>query len=298
MAKERFDIKQHVTDTIIEQIEAGTPPWRKPWTGDGGVASLPLRHNGEPYRGVNVLMLWATSMVRGYNSARWMTFKQALELGGCVRKGSKSTKSVFYGSVERDDDNADVDEGNKRRVHFAKTNHVFNADQIEGLPEEYYIRPEPARDLGTEADPKLDAFFDSVGVKIVTSDEPRAYYSVRQDHIHMPPIATFYDAAGYYGTLAHEEVHATGAETRLDRFKKFEDRKAYAFEELVAEIGACFLAVQLGAEPQFDQSAAYIEGWLEALKFDKEMIFKAAAEAQKAVDLIFKSSEIDTQEAA
>jgi len=134
MTKERFDIKQHVTDTIIAQIEAGTPPWRKPWTGDMSGASFPLRHNGEQYRGINILMLWATAHVRGYNSARWMTFKQALELGGCVKKGEKATKTVFYGSIERENENVAEGEDGNRCIRFVKTNNVFNADQIDEQP--------------------------------------------------------------------------------------------------------------------------------------------------------------------
>jgi antirestriction protein ArdC len=295
MAQERFDIKQHVTDTIIAQIEAGTPPWRKPWTGDASGACLPLRHNGDPYQGINILMLWATAHLRGYNSARWMTFKQARELGGCVKKGEKAAKSVFYGSIERETEDVAQGEDAKRRIHFAKTNNVFNADQIDGLPEDYYIRPEPPRDLGTEADAELEAFFARTGAQITTTEEPRAYYNPAKDHIHMPPIATFYNAAGYYGTLAHELIHWTGHDRRLERIKTFADRKAYAFEELVAEIGACFIGVQLGVEPQFDQSAAYVEGWLEALKSDTNMIFKAAAEAQKAVDFIKAAAEAPEQ---
>ncbi|RJE82005.1 ArdC family protein [Paracoccus onubensis] len=280
-----FDIRQHVTDTIIAQIEAGTPPWRKPWTGDLSGASFPLRHNGETYNGINILMLWATAHQRGYNSARWMTFKQAVELGGSVRKGEKAAKSVFYGAIEREDEEAEGEE-HKRRIRFAKVNNVFNADQIDGLPEEYYIRPEPPRDLGTQADPELEAFFARTGAEIITSEEPRAYYHPVKDHIHMPPIASFYNAAGYYGTLAHELTHWACGPARLATQRTHASRKEYAFDELVAEIGACFLAVQLGVEPQFDQSAAYVEGWLEAMKADREMIFKAAAEAQKAVDFI------------
>ena len=281
----KIDIKQHVTDTIIAQIEAGTPPWRKPWTGDAGGTAFPLRHNGEAYRGINILMLWATAHLHGFNSARWMTFKQALELGGCVRKGEKSTKSVFYGTFEKEIE-GQSGETETRSSRFAKANNVFNADQIEGLPEEYYIRPAPPRDLGTETDAELEAFFAATGATIITTDEPRAYYRPSTDEIHMPPIATFYAQAGYFGTLCHEAIHWTGSEKRLARINKFQNTEAYAFEELVAEIGACFLAIQLGVQPQFDQSAAYVEGWLKALKDDKELIFKAAAEAQKAVDYI------------
>ena len=96
----KIDIKQHVTDTIISEMEKGTPPWRKPWTGDATGAALPLRYDGTAYRGVNILMLWASSHIKGYASARWMTYRQALALGACVRTGEKATRSVFYGTFE------------------------------------------------------------------------------------------------------------------------------------------------------------------------------------------------------
>jgi antirestriction protein ArdC len=293
----KIDIHQHVTDTIIAQIEAGTPPWRKPWTGGAGGAALPLRHNGEAYRGINILMLWAAAHESDYNSAHWMTFKQAVDLGGMVTKGEKCARSVYYGSFEKEGDQTEgKSEGEgKTRIPFAKCNNVFNADQIEGLPAEFYVLPDPARDLGTQGDPELEAFFESTGADIVTSDEPRAYYRPATDQIHMPPIATFFDAGGYFGTLAHEFCHWTGHSKRLDRLKKYNDRSAYAFEELVAEIGACILGVKLGIVPNFDQSAAYVEGWLEALKSDKGLIFKAASEAQKAVDYIIAATEAAQQ---
>ena len=292
----KIDIHQHVTDTIIAQMEAGTPPWRKPWTGGGGAAALPLRHNGEPYRGVNILMLWASAEIGGFTSERWMTFKQALDLGGSIIKGSKCARSVFYGTFEKDDQQAEhttKDADCKTRIPFAKCNNVFNADQVEGLPEEFYILPEPARDLGTQTDPALEAFFAETGADIVTTTEPRAYYRPSTDQVHMPPIATFFEAARYYGVLGHELTHWTGGSKRLDRIARFKDRSAYAFEELVAEIGACILGVKLGVEPDFDQSAAYIENWLEALKNDKGLIFKAASEAQKAVDFIMSAGGVD-----
>lgn len=282
----KLDIKQHVTDAIIAQIEAGLPPWRKPWTGDQCGVSLPLRYTGEAYRGVNVLMLWATASVQGYQSSRWMTFKQALALGGCVRKGEKAARSVFYGTFEKEQENATDGEREVRRNRFAKVNNVFNADQIDDLPEEYYIRPEPPRDLGTKPDATLDAFFAATEARIVTSDDPRAYYAPKLDHIHMPPIRTFFAASGYYGVLAHELTHWVCGPKRLATQKSDANRQEYAFDELVAEIGACFLSVQLGVEPQFEQSAAYIDGWLKALKADKDVIFNAASEAQKAVDFI------------
>ncbi|AUQ92621.1 Antirestriction protein (plasmid) [Phaeobacter inhibens] len=234
MGNAKFDVKQHVTDTIIAQIEDGTPPWRRPWTGGTVGASFPLRHNGEAYKGINVLMLWATAHVKGYNSARWMTFRQAAELGGNVIKGQRATKSVFYGSIEREDESAPEGEEGKRQIRFARTNNVFNADQIEGLPAEYYIRPEPPRDLGTEADSELDKFFARTGAEIRTTDDPRAYYHPAKDFIHMPPVATFFSASGFYGTLAHELTHWVCGPNRLATQKVHANKKEYAFDELVA----------------------------------------------------------------
>lgn len=298
MAKPRFDIKQHVTDTIIAEIEAGTPPWRKPWTGDAPGVSLPLRHNAIAYRGINILMLWITAMDRGYTSNRWMTYRQALELGGCVRKGEKTTRTIFYGTFEQDDGaNDDVAIDAKRQIGFAKTNNVFCADQIDGLPDAYYIRPDPPRDLGTESDPALDAFFANTGIKIITTDEPKAYYSIKKDHIHMPPIETFHSTAGYFGVLSHEAIHASGSEMRLGRLAHRKTSEDIAHEELIAEIGASMMAVHLGFDPAFDQSAAYVEGWLEAMRNDQSYIFKAAAEAQKAVDYLLEQAAKDERDA-
>ncbi|SFD83536.1 ArdC family protein [Salipiger profundus] len=281
MAKAKFDVYQHVTDEIIAQIEAGTPPWRKPWTGGAGGVQMPARFNGEDYRGINVLMLWATAASKGYASERWMTYRQAQELGAQVRKGEKSATVVKFGTIERE-----TEEGEEKKVPYCRAYRVFNADQIDGLPDTFYTRPEQPRDLGTSADPELEAFFARTGAVIHSGPEPQAYYDLRTDHIHMPPIETFLSARTFYGTLGHELCHWTGAEQRLDRFKRFSNRTAYAFEELVAEIGACMLGVKIGVEPEFDQSASYVEGWLIAMKGDNRAIFRAASEAQKAVDFI------------
>ena len=281
----KFDVYAHVTDQIVAQIEAGAPPWRKPWTG-GVAAGLPMRFNGDAYRGINVLVLWATAQARGYGCDRWMTYRQAQELGGQVRKGETSATTVKFGTIERE-----TEDGDAAKIPYARAYRVFNADQIDGLPEGFYARPDPAEDLGTEAVPALEAFFVATGARIASTPTPRAYYSPGEDRVHMPPIATFYDAARFYGVLSHEVAHWTGHARRLDRLKRFADRRAYAFEELVAEMAACMVSVRLGVEPDFGQSAAYIEGWTKALKGDSRAIFKAAAEAQKAVDFIFAEAE-------
>ena len=163
----------------------------------------------------------------------------------CIR--DRSSTVVKFGTVEREDEN-----GEERQIPYARAYRVFNADQIEGLAADFYLLPDPPRDLGTVADPELEAFFAATGAQIDSTEEPRAYYNLKTDRIHMPLISTFHRAAGYYGTLAHELTHWTGAAQRLDRFSRFNDRKAYAFEELVAEIGNCMLCAQLGLEPEFD----------------------------------------------
>lgn len=292
---EKFDLYAHVTDSIIASIEAGTPAWRKPWTGEKGGAPFPLRSNGEPYSGINVLMLWLAADEKGYRAPRWFTYKQAQAAGGQVRKGEKSSSVVKYGTFEREDEKT----GEERRLPYLKAYRVFNAEQIDGLPAEYHGTPaEPARDMGTEADPELDAFFAATGLEIRTTDEPQAYYLPSEDYIHMPPIATFRDAAGYYSTLAHESCHATGHTSRLDRFSRFNDRKSYAFEELIAEIGNCMVCARLGLTPDFGQSGAYVKSWLRALNDHKRLIFKAASEAQKASDFLFKGETREAEKAA
>lgn len=282
-----FDPEREIADRIIAAIEAGTPPWRKPWTGQGGGAAFPLRSTGEAYRGINVLMLWLEAAEKGYASPFWMTYRQAQELGGQVRKGEKSCLVVKYGMVEKERE--DAGEGSETKAEcrpYLRAYHVFNADQVDGLPESFTREAEPAVDLGTAPDEALEAYFARLGATIETSPDPRAYYHPARDLIHMPPVATFHTTQGYYETLGHEAVHWTGGAARLDRLTRCKDRQAYAFEELVAEIGQCLLFASLGLTPSIDQSAAYVAGWLEALDRDKRAIFRAASEAQKAVDLI------------
>ena len=199
----KFDVYAHVTDTIIAEIEAGTPPWRKPWTGSTSGIALPKRYNGEAYRGINILMLWVMAAKNGYVSSRWMTYRQAKELGGQVRGGETSATVVKYGTFTRENE-LGVDE----ELPYARAYRVFKAA-------DYYVRPDAPRDLGTEADPELAAFFARTGAEIITSEDPRAYYNPVKDHIHMPPIATFHNAAGYYGTLAHEPSTGPAAKSGL-----------------------------------------------------------------------------------
>ena len=255
--REKFNVYDYITQTPLAQLEAGTVPWRKPWSGGGGGIPIPLRHEGTPYQGINVLLLWCRAMDQIYVSVRWMTYRQAQELGGQVRKGEKSTTVVKFGTVEKDSgdpDNPDV-------LRFARTYRAFNADKIDGLPGLYYINPDPPCDTGTCVDPALDGWFHSMGVPIDVSEDPAADYTPSTDRIHMPPIQTFLSASEYFSTLAYELVHASGHKTRLNRVHEGKSSERYAKEELagVVIVGASGIALNLGqkAEAQ-DIKAIYV----------------------------------------
>ena len=285
------DVYQLVTDKIIQAIEAGTPPWQKPWTGGADLAGFPRRSNGEFYKGINVIILWCIAAENGFRSSYWLTYKQAKAMDAQVRRGEKSAPVVKYGTFEVDD----LDSGEAVVRPYARGYRVFNADQIDGLPDYFYgADPDEPRDLGTEPNGDLDQFFAATGIEIRTTDEPQAFYHLLDDYVHMPPIATFHSANGYYASLAHEMVHATSHAGRLDRNQRFCRKADLAFEELCAEIGSAMLCVSLDLVPDFAQSAAYVEGWLRSLRNDKKYIFRAASEAQKAADYLLQASSEQT----
>ncbi|MGH1454094.1 MAG: ArdC family protein [Paracoccaceae bacterium] len=282
------DIYQKVTDKIIADLEKGQLTWLKPWSTsnlDGRIVK-PLRHNGMPYNGINVLMLWAASVEAGYVSPHWMTFKQAKELGANVRKGERGSLVVYANSITKTEERDDGTE-EERKIPFMKGYSVFNVDQIEGLPEQFYAKPDPVID-GVERIDHADAFFAATGVDLRHGGN-RAYYSGGSDHVQMPAFESFRSPEAYYATLAHELTHWTKHKTRLDREfgrKKWGD-EGYAKEELVAELGAAFLCADLALTPEArEDHAAYIQSWLKVLKNDKRAIFAAAAHAQRAADFL------------
>jgi antirestriction protein ArdC len=285
----RRDIYQTITDKIVEQLEQGTHPWHQPWSAahlDGRVA-LPLRHNGTPYRGVNVIALWLEGLAKGYSAPRWMTFKQAIDLGGCVRKGEKGSLTVYADTITRVEADAASGEEHAAEIHFLKGYTVFNVEQIDGLPETYYDRPAPR----SEPLPRIaraDAFFAATGAQIVHGGS-RACYVQGTDTVHMPCLDCFRDSESYYATLAHECTHWTKHDKRLARSfgrKRFGD-EGYAMEELVAELGAAFLCASLELTPETrDDHASYLANWLQVLKNDKRGIFTAAGHAQRAADYL------------
>lgn len=281
-----MDIYETVTQSVITRLEQGVKPWTQPWSGGAG-ALRPLRHNGQPYRGINVLILWGQSIDAGYRAPYWMTYKQAQALGGQVKKGEHATHVVYYGSMEKEDDESAHDEDEtKKRVRFLRTYCVFNVEQIEGLLGDYYVQPDPVSIA--ERLPAMEAFAHGTGADI-REGGGRAFYRSSGDFIQMPPIGAFRDAEQFYATLNHELTHWTKHPSRLDRDmgrKQWGD-EGYAAEELVAELGSAFLGAELGLRPDhLDDHAAYIAEWLKVLKNDRRFIFIAAAKAQAAADYL------------
>jgi len=284
----KTDLYTRVTNAIVADLERGVRPWTKPWSAEhlAGRISRPLRSTGEAYSGINVLLLWAEAVAQGYTAPIWITFRQALALGGHVRKGEHGATVVYantFSRTEAGDDGRDVE----RQIPFLKAYTVFNVEQVDGLPAHFHAVAEPKLDPAQRID-HAEAFFAATGADIRHGGD-RAYYAIHPDYVQMPPFECFADPEAYYATLAHESTHWTRHPTRLDRDfgrKRWGD-EGYAREELVAELGAAFLCADLGLEltPRADH-ASYIASWLEALKDDRRFIFTAAAHAQRAVDFL------------
>ncbi|NHT77662.1 DUF1738 domain-containing protein [Rhizobiaceae bacterium CRRU44] len=287
---DRSDIYTRITDRIVAALEQGVRPWMKPWSvaNTQGRISRPLRHNGLPYSGMNVLLLWSEGIARGFSSPMWMTFKQALELGAAVRKGETGSTVVFasrFIKSESDGQGNEVD----REIPFLKAYSVFNIEQIDGLPDRYYEQPLAVLDPVERID-QADRFFRNTGA-LIRHGGSQAYYSPVTDHIQMPPLETFRDAAGYVATLSHEATHWTAHPARvgrdLSRYAK--DMSERAREELIAELGSCFLCADLGIVPELEprpDHASYLQSWLRVLSDDRRAIFQAAAHAQRAVSFL------------
>ncbi|MDR6710268.1 antirestriction protein ArdC [Novosphingobium sp. 1748] len=292
----RVDIYEEVTAQIIAMLEAGTRPWTPRWA--SGAATLPLRHEGTAYRGINILLLWTAAMTRGYANPYWMTYRQAAELGGQVRKGEKGNLVVHAGTFTPKDGetgepvtNSDGEEASRK---FLKKYVVFNVEQIDGLDMSKYPVPRIEVKNRDQRDDELDAAFARWPVPYGEGGSS-AYYNPAVDRIQMPAFADFVSGNAFYATLAHEAVHSSGHAKRLarDTLRDYgKSREIRAEEELVAEIGAAMLCAQLGMEPtEREDHAAYVASWLTALRNDKRAIFRAATAAQAASELILSYME-------
>lgn len=292
------DIYERITNQIVAELEKGVRPWMQPWNAGhaAGRITRPLRANGIPYQGINVVMLWSEAVARGYAAPIWMTFKQAQELGAHVRKGERGSLVVYASNLQRTETDEASGEEVERNIPYMKGYTVFNVEQIEGLPEHYHAPAQAPLDPVQRIE-AADAFFAATGADIRHGGN-RAFYTQIDDRIQLPPFETFKDAISYYATLAHEGIHWTKHKSRLDREfgrKRWGD-EAYAAEELVAELGAAFLCADLAITPEVrEDHAAYIANWLTALKNDKRAIFTAAGHAQRAADFLHAFSRKDTQ---
>jgi antirestriction protein ArdC len=286
----RADIYARITEKIVADLETGTRAWIKPWSAGRleGRITRPLRHTGEPYTGINVLLLWSESLARGFEGPLWMTYRQASQIGAQVRKGETGTTVVYASRFTKTETDSRGDEV-ERDIPFLKTYTVFNCDQINGLPDHYYHRPEKVIDP-VERIGHADRFFTNTGA-MIRHGGSQAFYAPASDHIQMPPFETFRDAASYVAVLSHEHIHWTASERRVGRnlSRYHKDRTERAREELVAELGSCFLCADLGIVPELEprpDHASYLQSWLKVLKDDKRAIFQAAAHAQRAVNYL------------
>ena len=290
-AAPKADIYTRITETILAQLEQGTRPWAKPWNAEhlAGRITRPLRANGTPYRGINVVMLWLAATLKGYSASIWMTYRQAAEIGGQVRKGEQGTAVAYADKLRRAETDETTGESIEREIFFMKHYTVFNVEQIDGLPAHFHAPAAPRLDPVQRID-RAEAFIAAVKADI-RHGGTCASYSVAEDRVRMPPFEAFRDAESYYATLAHELTHWTRHPSRLDREfgrKKWGD-EGYAVEELVAELGAAFLCADLDLTPDVrDDHASYIASWLKVLKNDRRAIFSAAGHAQRAADFLHR----------
>ena len=287
-APDRTDVYSRITTHILADLERGVRPWMKPWdTGHAaGRIVRPRRASGQPYRGINTIMLWMTALERGYAAPVWLSYRQAQALGGQVRRGERGTLVVYAGTVTRSEPDRDTEKSD-REIHFLKGYTVFNAEQVEGLPDRFRApEPEPQEPLPRIA--AADRFFAATGAEI-RQGGVRAFYALGGDYVQIPSFETFRDAESHAAVLGHEILHWTRHPSRLNRDlgrKRWGD-EGCAAEELVAEIGSAFLCADLGITPEVrEDHAAYIASWLDVLKSDKRMIVHAAEHAQRAVDFL------------
>jgi antirestriction protein ArdC len=304
------DLYTRVTASVIASLEAGVPPWVCPWSRSGasGGSQLPVNATtGRAYRGINVLLLNVRLWECGFTSNRWLTFNQAQAVGARVRKGSTGSTVVFFKMWEADGSGTgDVPAIEDRKViPLLRSFTVFNADQVDGLPEGMAPVPD-AGAPGVAWDPiaSAEALVAASGADIAYGGD-RAYYRPADDHIQMPVRAAFASGEAYYGTLLHELTHWSGHESRCNRMLQGRQHiEAYAFEELVAEMGSAFLCGHCGLLPAVGgeapglQHASYIDSWLQALRNDRRLVFTASSLAQKAADFVLAPVSATASEAA
>lgn len=285
---DRTSLYQEITSRIIAELEAGRLPWVQPWGSATVQAPIAMPRNATTrrrYSGINVLILWGAVVQHGFSGQSWLTFRQALSLGGSVRKGARGTTVVFADRFipDRERDRARERGDEPNAVHFLKRFTVFNTDQCDGLPAELASTapPPPERVIL----PEVDALIRASGADLRIGGE-RAYYDVGGDFVRVPPPQAYFEPVNWHRTALHELGHWSGAAGRLGRdLSGSFGSKAYAREELVAEMTAAFACATLGIAPTV-RHADYIAAWLEVLREDDRAIIRAASAASKAADYL------------
>lgn len=283
---DRSNLYHDITNKIIAELEAGRLPWVQPWGTAAAKAPLSMPRNAatsKAYSGINVLILWGAVVDHGFSTQSWLTFRQAISLGGNVRKGERGTTVVFADRFVPDDEKKRARQTGEdaRAVLFLKRFTVFNIEQCDGLPDEIAVSS-PLPDTGL-IEPRVEALIKATAIEFRIGGD-RAYYSPAHDYVQVPPPQAFFEPINWHRTALHELGHATGHPSRLARdFSGPFGTRKYAFEELVAEISAAFAGTALGIVPTV-RHADYIGSWLEVLREDNRAIVRAASQASKAAD--------------
>ena len=285
---DRTNLYDEITDRIIAGLEAGSVPWVQPWSSSAAKAALSLPRNGasgRAYSGINILILWGAVIQQGFPSQSWCTFRQALSLGGNVRKGERGTTIVYADRFvpEQEQSRARGQGEDARAIPFLKRFTVFNLAQCENLPDEVSVVAPPTPPGLIE--PRVEALIEATGIDLRIGGD-RAFYVPEQDCIRVPPPQAYFEPINWHRTALHECAHATGHPSRLNRdLSGGRGSRKYAFEELVAEIAAAFCCAALDIVPTV-RHADYIASWLEVLREDNRAIIRAASQASKAADYL------------
>jgi antirestriction protein ArdC len=284
----RASLYDEITDKIIAELEAGRVPWVQPWGTAAAKAPLAMPKNastGRQYSGVNVLILWGAVIEHGFAGQSWLTFRQALSLGGHVRKGERGTTVVYADRFVPQDEKRRADEtgDEAQAIPFLKRFTVFNSDQCDELPDGIATDAPPP--LPALIEPTVEALIKATGIDFRIGGN-RAFYMHSADYVQVPPPHAYGEPINWHRTALHELGHASGHASRLNRdLSGSFGTKKYAFEELIAELNAAFCCASLGIVPTV-RHADYIGSWLEVMREDNRAIVRAASQASKAADYI------------
>lgn len=299
--QDRATLYDEITDKIIAELEAGRVPWVQPWGTEAAKAPLSMPRNAasaRPYSGINVLILWGAVIEHGFAGQSWLTFRQALALGGHVRKGERGITVVYADRFVPADERRRAREMGEeaQAVPFLKRFTVFNTDQCDGLSAD--IATTAPMPLPGMIQPQVEALIKATGIDFRIGGN-RAFYMPAEDYVQVPPPAAYFEPINWHRTALHELGHASGHPSRLNRdLRGSYGTKKYAFEELIAELCAAFSCASLGIVPTV-RHADYIGSWLEVLREDNRAIVRAASQASKAADYLlgFLPADISTASA-